>query len=246
MGKGQEREAVQRVDAAFSALRQAILERALEPGTRLPAEVIGASFEMSRTLAREVLFRLEGIGLVEIRPKRGAIVACPSLAEAQDIFDVRRCLEARSLAHVFENWTPEFERELEEHVCEEEAAAQSKNVGTSINLAENFHIKLSHLSGNQVLAKYIVEVVSRCSLILSLYGSPHSTDCSVSEHRMIVEALKSRDKDGVLNIMDIHLAALQDRATTENSSPSKPGLEQIIRRFAAVDQESKSSKYARK
>lgn len=234
-------DAVQRVDAAFSALRQAILERALEPGTRLPAEIVGAGFAMSRTLSREVLFRLEGIGLVEIRPKRGAIVARPSIAEAQDIFDVRRCLEARSLARVFENWTPELERELEDHVCEEEAAAKGGNIGTSIQLAENFHIKLGHLSGNQVLAKYIDEVVSRCSLILTLYGSPHSTDCSVSEHRLMLEALKSRDRDKGLKIMDSHLGALQDRTSTDNRAPSKPGLKQVIRRYAAGSLGSESS-----
>ena len=232
MGKGSEKEAVQRVDTAFIALRQAILDRALEPGARLPAEVVGASFAMSRTLAREVLFRLEGIGLVEIRPKRGAIVARPSIDESNDIFDVRRCLEARSLAHVFDNWTPGTERELEDHVCEEEAAARSHNIGTSVSLAENFHIKLGHMSGNRVLAKYIDEVVSRCSLILSLYGSPHVTDCSVSEHRMILDALKSRDKNEALKIMDTHLGTLQDRATDGTNPTSKPGLEQIIRRYA--------------
>lgn len=190
---------------------------------------------MSRTLAREVLFRLEGIGLVEIRPKRGAIVARPSIAEAKDIFDVRRCLEARSLAHVFRNWTAEIERQLEDHVREEEAAARGDDLGTSIHLAESFHIKIGHLSGNQVLAKYIDEVVSRCSLILSLYGRPHATDCSVSEHRMVLDALKTRNEAQVLKIMDSHLAALQDRATTDNPSPSKPGLEQVIRRYAAGD-----------
>ena len=32
-------------------------------------------------------------------------------------------------------------------------------------------------------------MVSRCSLILALYGRPHSSDCAVNEHREIIAAL---------------------------------------------------------
>jgi DNA-binding GntR family transcriptional regulator len=239
MSKGRETEKVKRVDAAFAALRRAILDRALEPGSRLPAESIGAGFAMSRTLAREVLLRLEGIGLVEIRPKRGAIVACPSISEARDVFEVRRSLEAQSVASVCDQWMPELEQELDGHVRQEESAIKDGNLGNSIHLAETFHITLARMSGNRVLAQYVDEVVSRCSLILALYGRPHSTECSVSEHRMIVEALKARDKGSALGIMDDHLATLQDRAAEENNPPEKPGLEQVISQYAKREEQSR-------
>ncbi len=221
----------ERVDTAFSALRRAILDRALEPGARLPADSIGVGFGMSRTLAREALLRLERIGLVEMRPKRGAIVACPSISEAYDIFDARQVLENRCIEHVIRRWNSEIEAQLEDHVKKEETTARFGDVGASTHLAEDFHIKLGHLSGNQVLAKFIEETVSRSSLILALYGGPHQTDCSVSEHRMILNALKSGDQSAAQNLMNGHISALQSRAVVDEPPAEKLRLEQIIGRY---------------
>lgn len=227
----------QRADAAVDALRRAIQDRVLEPGTRLPAMAIGSGFGMSRTLAREVLLRLEGVGLVEIRPKRGAIVACPSLDEAKDVFEVRRCLEAQSLDRLSAQWSPALQQELESHVREEEASSRIDDLGASIQKAEGFHLKLAHMSGNQTLAQYIDELVSRCSLIISLYGRPHVTECAVSEHRMILEALKRGDKAAALKFMDDHLVALQDCVADDHTPPTKLPLQQVISRYANVGDE---------
>ena len=37
-----------RADTAYQALRQSIIEQALPPGTRLPEDVIGSQFGMSK------------------------------------------------------------------------------------------------------------------------------------------------------------------------------------------------------
>ena len=241
MNRGSANETVRRADAAFVALRRAILDGALKPGARLQAEVIASGLGTSRTLAREALFRLEGVGLVEIRPKRGAIVAQPSLTEAQDVFEVRRCLEARSVARVCQRWSDELEAELKNHLSEEETAAKNDNLDNSIHLAESFHIRLARLCGNDALAQYIDEVVGRCSLILALYGSPHSTECSVSEHHMILDALKRRDQAAAVQIMDSHLAALQDRVVTNSHPSAKITLDQVISRYAGQRAESEAT-----
>src|SRR6202035_5553062 len=81
-----------RADTAYQALRQAIIEQALPPGTRLPEDVIGKEFAMSRTLARAILARLQAEGLIEAGRKRTATVARASLGEAQEDFEVRRAL----------------------------------------------------------------------------------------------------------------------------------------------------------
>ena len=48
-----------RAEIAYLSLRRAIIEQTLEPGTKLPETEIGSAFEMSRTLAREVLAQLK-------------------------------------------------------------------------------------------------------------------------------------------------------------------------------------------
>lgn len=223
-------EKIERVDTAFVALRRAILDRSLEPGARLPAESIGAGFGMSRTLAREVLLKLEGIGLVEIRPKRGAIVARPNFSDVRDVFDLRQILEEKSLIQVCERWSSTIERELEKHLKAEKSAAKKGDLNASIQLAEEFHIKLGQMSGNKILAQYQEEIINRSSLMLSLYGQPYSTECSIPEHEMILDALKKGDQSSAVDVMQAHIVELQN-CTEPTAVPTKKTLSQIIDKY---------------
>src|SRR5882757_10697894 len=78
-----------RVDVACKALRQAIIEQALPPGTKLPEDELGARFGMSRTLVRAALALLQSEGLVDAHPRRTATTARPTLDEAKDVFGGR-------------------------------------------------------------------------------------------------------------------------------------------------------------
>ena len=84
----------QKSDLAYAAIKQAIIEKALAPGTKLPEDTLGGPLGMSRTLIRAALARLAAEGLVDTQPNRGATVAQPSVEEAHSVFEVRRALEA--------------------------------------------------------------------------------------------------------------------------------------------------------
>jgi DNA-binding GntR family transcriptional regulator len=58
-----------RADLACQALRQAIIEQALPPGTKLPEDELGKRFAMSRTLVRAALAQLQSEGLVDAPPR---------------------------------------------------------------------------------------------------------------------------------------------------------------------------------
>jgi len=114
-----------RVDFACKALRQAIIEQALPPGTKLPEDELGIRFGMSRTLVRAALAQLQSEGLVDAPPRRTATTAKPTVEEAREVFEVRRLLERDVVRLVIERWKPEFGAELEGHVREEEAASKA-------------------------------------------------------------------------------------------------------------------------
>lgn len=200
-----------RAQAVYRALRRAIIEGALRPAMKLPEDSIGEQFGVSRTLVREALGRLALEGLVELRPNRGAAVASPTLEEARDVFDVRRGLERLVVEALAGRLTAAQARELEAHVGREERA-QGRDGPESIALAGEFHIRLAEMTGNALLARYVREVSSRCSLILAVYGRPHSSDCAVSEHRALIAALVAGDAAGAARLMDDHLSAVVGRA----------------------------------
>ena len=103
---------VSRSGAVYRALKRAIIEQALTPGTKLPEDSIGERLGVSRTLVREALLRLDSEGLVELRPNRGACVAQPSLEDGQDIFAVRGALERLVVQTLAGRLTPEQHRRI--------------------------------------------------------------------------------------------------------------------------------------
>lgn len=220
-----------RIDIAHEALKRAILEQALLPGTKLPEDEIGAHFGMSRTLVRAVLARLQAEGLVDARPKRTATVAQPSLSEARDVFEVRRALEAEVMRLVIKRWKPAFGAELEGLVREEDAAREQNQPAVWGRLAGEFHITLARLSGNALLERYMEELVTRCSLILAVYGRPHAHDGGVNEHAEIITALRAGDADTTVAIMDHHMEAVERRAIAEEAPAESPALGEVLSRY---------------
>jgi DNA-binding GntR family transcriptional regulator len=233
-----------RVDVACKALRQAIIEQALPPGTKLPEDEVGARFGMSRTLVRAALAQLQSEGLVDAPPRRTATTAKPTLEQAREVFWVRRTLEREAVRLVIARWRPEFGAELEGHVREEEAARRAGEARVSIRLAGEFHIKLGEMSGNSLLRRYLGEVVSRCSLILALYGRPHSADCAVNEHREIVAALRGGNADAATAVMDHHLGSVEHRARLDRDEQFDLGT--VLSRYAeAMDTGASPAEVAR-
>ncbi|MCJ8142305.1 GntR family transcriptional regulator [Ancylobacter sp. A5.8] len=209
--------AISRTEAVQDALRQAIIEQRLQPGAKLPEDAIGDAFGTSRTIAREALGRLAVEGLVELKQNRGAFVANPSLDEGRDVFVVRRGLERIVTECLSGKLKADEIAVLRNHVAREREVSGHNEV-ESIRLAGEFHLLLARLTGNHVLVRYVTEVVSRCSLILAMYGRPHSSDCGVSEHGEIVDALIVGNGARAVELMDHHLEAVASRALLQQKA----------------------------
>jgi DNA-binding GntR family transcriptional regulator len=234
-----------RVDLACQALRQAIIEQALPPGTKLPEDELGVRFGMSRTLVREVLAQMQSEGLVDAPPRRTATTAKPTLDQAREIFEIRRMLEREVVRLVIGRWRSQFGADLEGHVRAEEAERQAGDARVSIRLAGEFHTRLGEMAGNTLLRRYLGEVVSRCSLILALYGRPHSADCAVNEHREIVGALRAGDADAAIKIMDHHLGSVEQRALLDQGRDAGFDLGAVLSRYAGGLEGAGSAKVAK-
>ncbi|MET0528332.1 MAG: GntR family transcriptional regulator [Microvirga sp.] len=217
----------------YDGVRRAIIEQALAPGDKLPEDAIGESFNVSRTLVRGALTRLAAEGLVEQRRNKGAVVASPTLAEARDLFDVRQQLEDLVVQRLAGHLTSRQQQQLLAHVAAEQAAGGG--VGAeSIRMAGEFHVLLADMTGNALLSRYVGEIVSRSSLILALYGRPHSSECAVSEHRQLVEALACGDASKAAELMKHHLGAVQERALIKYEANGEKAFRTVLAQYAGV------------
>ena len=221
-----------RSDTVYRSLRRAIIEQALTPTTRLPEDTIGEQFGVSRTIVRQALGRLQAEGLVEVLPNRGAFVARPTLEEARDTFEIRHCLEREVIRKLVARISVIGLENLEAHVQQEERA-RGRDGPRSIRLAGEFHVILAQFTGNRLLARYVSEVVSRCSLILAIYARSHSSQCAVDEHRRIIQALRDGDAEAAMAIMDEHLGAVEGRA--ELTEVSNRDLSAVLHRYQEQD-----------
>src|SRR6201991_2930938 len=79
-------------------LEEAILEGELKPGERLRAEALAQRFGTSRTPIREALLQLEGQGLVEVEPNRGAVVRSYDRDDVLDLYELRALIEPHAAA----------------------------------------------------------------------------------------------------------------------------------------------------
>src|ERR1700732_1964752 len=73
-------------DEVAAVLRDMIIQDELPPGTRIPEGDLCTQLGISRTPLREALRVLASEGLVRPLPRRGAIVATPSVDEIQGLF----------------------------------------------------------------------------------------------------------------------------------------------------------------
>jgi len=225
---------VSRTDVAYLSLRQAIIEQALVPGTKLREDVLATHFAVSRTLIRAALARLANEGLVDTGNKRSATVARPSREEAKAVFEVRRCLEVEVVRLVIKNWQPGHAALLEDHVRSEEESDNAGNSRLSLRVASEFHLLLSQLTGNPLLERYVSEVVSRCSLILAVHGHEHSQECGIREHRELIAALRTGDMARAQQLMDEHLQSLEERALAQHAPSAPPDMIEILGRYSTA------------
>lgn len=85
------------MDAAVSALREAIIRGEIPPGSRLVESALTESMGVSRNTIREVLRLLETEKLITRVTNRGVVVRQLTPADVSDVYAVRRLVEVSAL-----------------------------------------------------------------------------------------------------------------------------------------------------
>jgi DNA-binding GntR family transcriptional regulator len=202
------------------ALTKAIVEHRLQPGAKLVEQKLADHFGVSRTLVRQALFQLEQQRLVVLEPARGAFVAAPTLLEAQQVFEVRRMLEAEMMRMFVRQIAPTQIRALRDHLMREKDAVAAQNPSSRVQMLGEFHILIAQLLGNGVLEQMLRDLISRCALITLMYQSAQGAQESNQEHIHIVAALAARDEARAVQLMEEHLRSVVHNLSFERRPPS--------------------------
>lgn len=80
------------VDNIVDQIRQAIVSGVIAPGSRLIELDLAERFEVSRGPIREALRKLELLGLITLRPNRGAVVRALAAEDVLEVYVLRTAL----------------------------------------------------------------------------------------------------------------------------------------------------------
>ncbi len=189
----------------FEHIYRAIVQQKLTPGTKLGEEALCEVFGVSRARIRRVLLSLSNRQLIDLIPNRGAYVARPTAKEARHVFEARRTIEPTIVRRCAERMSDAHAERLAKHIAEERKAHAAHDREAAIALSGDFHVLLAELAGNEVLAEFLGNLVTRTSLIIGLYGVRGGPDCSYQEHAEIAAALEAGDSDRACTLIEDHL-----------------------------------------
>jgi len=181
-------------DEVTAALERDIVLGRIAPGVHLDEGSLSKRFDVSRTPIREALERLSVSGLVEIRPRRGAVVACVSEAAMAQRFEALAGLEGLCAYYAAIRMTPLQREALHDahRRCRVPAAASEYRRYYAADMI--FHRLILEGCGNDVLVEKTLEV--RRSLRpwrrLQLYV-PGRVEASFAEHGEITAAIVAGD-----------------------------------------------------
>ncbi len=193
------------VQTIVDTLSAAIVERRLKPGLQMIESKLMQHFVASPALVQQALQRLAYDKLVTIDPRRGACIATPSLHEAQEVFEVRRILEAEVVRMFVQQIDAGQVRTLRNLLAKErELVAKSAATGR-VALQGDFHLALVQLLGNTVLAQMLRNLINRCALITEMYQTVHDEQASNREHIQILEAMIAKKLGTAVELMEEHL-----------------------------------------
>jgi DNA-binding GntR family transcriptional regulator len=182
------------------------------PGVRLDESELASEFGVSRTPVREALFQLEMSGLVEIRPRRGAIVKNLTPQQLYEMFEVMAELESMCARLASRRMSePEVTGLRKAHeACE--AAKKNGDPDQYYHLNKVFHESIYKGSHNSFLTEQAMNLHRRLApyrrLQLRVRGR---MDKSLDEHELIVKAIEQADENAAADVVRSHVVVQGDR-----------------------------------
>ena len=215
-----------------AAIARAILQGELKAGAKLPEHRLAEIFGASRERIRKVLHRLAAERRLEIVPNRGVRVPQPTIAEVKSVYEAHRVLEAGVLVQLVAILDARILALLDAHLAQERLAAERGDRAESVRLSGAFHIHLVDALGNAELSRFLRDLLSRSSVMVSVYEPASQSICAVDEHGAIVEALRARDVARAIDLSHHHFLHVEQRLRLEPKTETPADLKDIFKTSA--------------
>ena len=184
----------------------------LLPGERLDEVTLSNRYGVSRTPVRQALHQLSALGLVDVRPRRGATVSAPDIPTVMQMFEVMAELEAMCGRLAARRLSPAEEAAIAEALNGCRSAALKGDSDAYYYENEAFHQAIYSASGNNFLVDQVKILQRRMAPFrrIQLRVRDRLTT-SLREHEAIVEAIFFGDGEKASRLLREHIAIQGER-----------------------------------
>lgn len=182
------------VDKLADALAEAILSGEFAPGSRLDEQLLAQRYSVSRTPVREALRQLATTGLIEMRPRRSAVVARVTPAQLEDLFVAMGELEATCARLSALSMGPTERRGLEALHEQMKGIADRNDPSAFADANYALHTMIYKGAHNAVLAETATSIRRRLAPFRrAQFHLEGRLPRSLAEHDAVVAAILSGD-----------------------------------------------------
>ncbi len=194
------------------SIEEEITTGKLLPGTRLDEAELASRFGVSRTPIREALSSLVGGGLIESRPRRGAVVAQITPQRLIEMFEVMAELEAMCVRLAARRISSEELAGLDATHEDCRAAATANDPDAYFYANERFHFALYTSAHNAFLYEQAVALQRKLRPYRRLQLRVRNrVPRSFAEHQSIVDALRAGDAELAMTNARNHVVVQGER-----------------------------------
>ncbi|MGA0533885.1 GntR family transcriptional regulator [Hansschlegelia sp. KR7-227] len=200
-----------RADRLASDVSEGILRGDFAPGDRLDEHTLAERYGVSRTPVREALRQLASSGLVEVRPRRGAVVASVTPARLAELFGAMAELEATCARLSAIGMTPVERRGLQEFHASMAAFVEINDTEGFAAANLGFHTRIYAGAHNAPLAEIASGLRQRLlPYRRAQFRTPGRLPRSHAEHGQVVEAILAADAGAAHATMLHHVSLVEE------------------------------------
>lgn len=193
-------------DVVFKTLREAILTGELEPGERLMEIKLADKLGVSRTPIREAIRKLEIEGLVNMTPRKGAVVAEISEEDLQNVLEVRRVLEKLAVELACNKIKPQEIAELKSNLKAFTTAISKNNPTEIAKIDVEFHDIIYKATHNGRLIQILSNIREQMYRYRLEYIKDQDTRHTVvRDHENLINAISGKNIEEAKKIMISHI-----------------------------------------
>lgn len=175
-------------------LRRRILHGELKPGQRLKIDDLASLCAVSHMPIREALRELEGEGVLDVVPHRGAVIRGVDATYVRNIYDLREAIEGMLTERCTENIDRDGVARLEKSALAYERAAGRRNTAALLASNRDLHDTINAAAANPEAVRVLAQGRLLIEALRLRFGyGPGRVDEVIAEHRALVRAIGKRD-----------------------------------------------------